>query len=113
MRCLPEWAQGFSFGRSAQKALSTPGQIVIPKWQVPIALPRNLEDCISNAGLHRGCTVVTHATEPVPCLEESDVDFWRVLVDARQREFVEVVLCNAAFDHIACLKHRVVVKPGD
>src|SRR5262245_50334295 len=92
---------------------STPGQVAVAEWQVPIALPGYLEDRIGNARLHLGAAVVTHATQPMPRLEESDVDLRWILVDARQREAVEVVLRNAAFGNIACLKHRVVVEPGN
>src|SRR5262245_56831877 len=49
----------------------------------------------------------------MPGLEERDVDFRRILVDARQRESVEVVLRNAAVYDVALLMHRVVVEPGD
>jgi hypothetical protein len=35
---------------------------------------------------------VAHAEQPVPGLEESDVDLRRVFVDARQSERIEIVL---------------------
>src|SRR5215470_8003373 len=109
---LPRPIAPYSEISSAERA-STPGQVAVAEWEVPIALPGYLEDRIGNARLHRGATVVTHATQPMPRLEESDVDLRRILVDARQWEAVEVVLRNAAFGNIACLKHRVVVEPGN
>src|ERR1700731_5376099 len=86
---------------------SGPGQVVVAERQVAIALPGDLEDGIGNAGLNRGAAVVTHAVQPMPGLEESDVDLRRVLVDARQQECVEVALRNAAFRDVALLMHRV------
>src|SRR5712691_10946006 len=74
---------------------STPGQIVVAQGQVPITLAGDLKDRIGNAGLQRGAAVVTHATQPMPGLEEGDVDFRRIFPEARQRESVEVVLGNA------------------
>src|SRR6202030_3136309 len=76
---------------------SAPGQVVVAEGQIPIALPGDLEDGIGNAGLNRGAAVVTHAIQPMPGLEEGDVNFRRVLVDTRQQESVEVTLRNAAF----------------
>ena len=38
-------------------------------------------------------------------LEERDVDFRRILFEARQRESVEIVLLNAAVGDIALLTH--------
>ena len=49
----------------------------------------------------------------MPGLEEGDVDFGRVLLDARQQECVKVVLRNAAVFDVALLMHRVVPEPGD
>jgi ABC transporter substrate binding protein len=92
---------------------STPGQVVVTEGQVAITLPGDLEDGIGNARLNRGAAVVTHATQPMPGLEEGDVDFWRILLDARQQECVKVVLRNAAFRDVALLMHRVVVEPGN
>src|SRR5215470_1296810 len=63
---------------------SAPGQIAVAERQVPITLPGDAEDGIRNAGLHGSAAVVTHAAQPVPSLEESDVDIRRILPDARQ-----------------------------
>src|SRR5437867_5713973 len=49
----------------------------------------------------------------MPGLEEGDVDFGRILIDARQRESVEVVLRDAAVYDVALLVHRIIVEPGD
>jgi len=86
-----------ALGNLVSSRASTPGQVAVAEWQVPITLPSDLEDGISNAGLHRGGAVVTHAAQPMPGLEEGDVDFRRILFDARQRESVEIVLHNVAF----------------
>src|SRR5213079_1119980 len=98
---------------SRPERTSTPGQVVVAERQVPITLPGNLEDGIGYAGLNRGAAVVPHAIEPMPGLEEGDVDFRRVLFDARQQEGVEVVLHNAALRDVALLIHGVVVEPGN
>src|SRR5258708_17953513 len=92
---------------------STPGQVVIAEGQVPITLSGDLEDGIGNGRLYRGASVVRHAIQPMACLEETDVDFGRVLVDARQHECVKVVLRNASLRDVALLIHRVVVEPHD
>src|SRR5260370_19480588 len=92
---------------------STPGPVVGADRGVTIPIPGDLEDGIGNAGLNRGAAIVTHAIQPMTGLEEGDVDFRRVLFDARKRECVKVVLRNAAFRDVALLMHRVVVEPGD
>ena len=105
------------FGWAARTAwnelASAPGQVVVAQGQVPITLPGDLENRIGDAGLNRRAAVVTHAVEPMPGLEEGDVDFRRVFVNARQQEGVEVVLRNAALRDGALLMHRVVIEPDD
>src|SRR5262249_19620888 len=89
---LPDVASGCKRQTAGKSHLlespSTPGQVPIAEGQVTIALPGDLEDGIGNTGLYRGAAVVTHATQPMPGLEESDVDLRRILFDARQRESV-------------------------
>src|SRR6267142_867485 len=83
----------------------TPGEVMVAEGQVPITFFGDLEDGIGNAGLQRGAAVVTHAVQPMPGLEEGDVDLRRVFLDARQQEGVEIVLRNAAFRDGALLIH--------
>src|SRR5712671_941486 len=92
---------------------STPGQIVVAQGQVTITLASDLKDRIGNAGLQRGAAIMAHATQPMPGLEEGDVDVRRIFLDARQRESVEVVLGDAPVYDVALLMHGVVVEPGD
>src|SRR5712671_1762247 len=90
-----------------------PAQIAAAIGQIPEALSRNLEYCIADRGLDRSGAVVTHAEQPVPGLEETDVDLGRVLIDARQLERIEIILNDVpVFDRVR-LVHRVVVEPGD
>jgi len=42
--------------------------------QVPIPLAGDLENRIGNRRLDRGAAVVAHAVQPMPGLEEADVD---------------------------------------
>src|ERR1700744_2391828 len=97
----------------AFKSASTPRQIVVAEGQIPITLPGDLENSVRNTGLNRRAAVVPHAVKPMPGLEERDVDVRRILVDAGQRERVEVVFRDAAFDDVTLLMHRVVVEPGN
>src|SRR5947207_3720255 len=90
-----------------------PAQIVTAVGQIPEALTCNLEYGVADRGLDRSGAVVAHAEQPVPGLEETDVDFGRVLVDARQLERIEIILNDVpVFDRVR-LVHRVVVEPGD
>src|SRR3954468_24486718 len=107
------WARRLKSPPKSPKGVSTPGQIVVAERQVPITLSGDLEDGIGNARLNRGASVVTHAMEPMPGLEERNVDCRRVLIDAGQQECVKVVLRNAALCDVALLMHGVVVEPGN
>ena len=88
-----------SWGRelSDRDHRSAPGQVAVAEGQVAIALPGDLEDGIGNTGLNRRAAVMTHAAQPMPGLEERNVDFRGILFDPRQRESVEIVLHNVAF----------------
>src|SRR5262245_50943603 len=60
----------------------TPAQIMLAEGKLPEAFSRNLEDRIPDSRLHGRGAVVAHPEQPVPCLEEADVDLRRILVDA-------------------------------
>jgi hypothetical protein len=76
------WANSRAKAGSVNSLGSTPGEVMIAQGQVPITLSGDLEDGIGNAGLDRGAAVVRHAIQPMPGLEEGDVDLGRVLLDA-------------------------------
>src|SRR6266571_5096674 len=98
---------------STESGQLRPAQIVTAVGQIPEALTGNLEYCVADSGLDRSGAVVAHAEQPVPGLEEADVDLGRVLVDARQLERIEIILNDVpVFDRVR-LVHRVVVEPGD
>src|SRR5215475_11742944 len=92
---------------------SSPSEVVVAERQIAITLLGDLEDGVGNAGLDRGAAIVSHAVQPMPRFEEADVDLRRVLVDARQREGVEIVLDHAAVLDVDLLVYRVVQEPGD
>src|SRR6187397_1139456 len=100
-------------GDSAAKRASTPAQVVLAERQVTNPLAGDLVDRIADRGLHRRRAVVPHADEPMRGREELDVDLERILVDARQRKLVEVVLDDSPRLDVACLVYGVVVEPGD
>src|SRR5688572_16162401 len=93
--------------------LSRPAQVVCAVRQIAKPLAGDLKDRVADGRLHRRGAVVAHAQQPVRGRKEPDVDRWRILVDARQRERVEVVLDDAAVLDGAGLVHRIVVEPGD
>src|SRR5215470_2368979 len=86
---------------------------MVTERRFPVTLPGDLENGVGDGGLNRGAAVVPHAAQPVPGLEEGDVDLRRILVDARQRECVEVVLHDPSVFDMARLVHRVVPEPRD
>ena len=96
-----------------EKCRLGPAQIVTAVRQIPEALTGNLEYRVADRGLDRCGAVVAHAEQPVPGLEETDVDLGRVLVDARQRERTEIILNDAPVLDRVRLVHRVVVEPCD
>src|ERR1700694_1330907 len=93
--------------------VSAPAEIVPAVRQIAEALAGDLEYRVADRGLDRGGAVVAHADQPMPGREEANTDLGRVLVDARQRERVEIVLDDAPVRDRARLVHGVVVEPGD
>jgi hypothetical protein len=70
-------------GVSVSDLWSTPGQVVVAQGQIPIALAGDLEDGIGDTGLNGCGPIVTHPAQPMSGLEEGDIDFGWILVDAR------------------------------
>src|SRR5947207_6744393 len=93
--------------------LSAPAEIVPAVRQIAEALAGDLEYRIADRGLDRRGAVMAHADQPVSGRKETNVDLGRVLVDARERERVEVVLDDVPVRDRGRLVHRVVVEPGD
>src|SRR5262245_16188374 len=91
--------------REEEKPVAKPGsaprQVVLAKRQVAEALAGDLEHRVGDRGLHRRAAVVAHTDEPVRRREELNVDLKRILVDARHRKLVEVVLRDRAVLDVA------------
>ena len=112
---LPENGGPSPGGMKIQQSLIQlrPAQIVTAEGQIPEALTGDLEYGVADRRLDRSGAVMAHTEQPVPGLEETDVDLGRVLVDARQLERIEIILNDVpVFDRVR-LVHRVVVEPGD
>src|SRR5579883_348242 len=81
--------------------------------KVPVTPPGNLEYRISDGGLNRSRTIVTHSQQPVSGLKETDIDLRRRLVEVRDAERIEIILDDmSVFDRVG-LVHRIVVEPVD
>src|SRR4051812_25913657 len=98
LSCVTRYCSGVSFAMACVDLVYSPMgvscvtrvrlcpcEVVIAQRQVPIALSRDLEHRVANGRLHRSGAVVPHAVQPMPRLEEPDIDLGRVFVDARKQ----------------------------
>src|SRR4029434_3196850 len=99
----PERSLGFPV--TVGSRVSAPAEIVPVVRQIADALAGNLEYRVANRRLDRGGAVVPQPDPPNTGGEEANVDLGRVLLDARQRERVEIVLDDAPVLDRARLVH--------